>query len=339
MEKIVVNSNINNTIENPFAILDGEYSLNNKNFDALDVSRQTKNDIFNKLKSMLLKAPSAAGINNSFSDDDKLVAVLSENAQTLIHEGKATLYMAKDKSGLLPILKDKKGKFIEQVRLKKENLTPELIQNLNSFAVQVQLQQIVEQIEDISDGLKTIEAGQRNDRFGILEAAKQQYLEALECDDVEKRNRLIESVVVLGNMASNQLIATFKSDVVELNEARTRKQREKFMIELKRSMRGINEAKQICALGYIAIGEEKAMLVSLQSYANFIETEIITKQVESGTVEELLHSYDSNANSQWMVFPKKILKSINQIQILPSKNLSSNMLVEAVMEDEKMQTV
>ena len=158
----------------------------------------------------------------------------------------------------------------------------------------------------------------------------------MECNDNEKKNRLIEHAVVLGNQASEQLIATFKSDIVELTEAKTKKNRDKFMIELKRSMRGINEAKQVCALGYLAIGEEKAMLISLQSYADFIEAEIVTKRVGTGTVEQLLHSYDSNVNSQWMVFPKKIQKSINQIQILPSKNLSSNMLVEAVTTDEKM---
>lgn len=335
MEEIIVKSNTNDIIENPFSIIDEEYSLDITTFNVLDISNQTKNDICNKLESMLLKVPSAVGINNSV-DDDKLVAVLSENAQTLIREGKATLNMSKDKRGLLPVLTDKKGKYIEQVRLKKENLTPELIQNMNSLAVQAQLQQIVEQIEDISDGLKTIEAGQRNDRFGTLEAAKRQYLEALECNDIEKKNRLIEHAVVLGNQASEQLIATFKSDIIELTEAKSKKNRDKFMLELKRSMRGINEAKQVCALGYLAIGEEKAMLISLQSYADFIETEIVAKRIGTGTVEQLLHSYDANANSQWMVFPKKIQKSINQIQILPSKNLSSNMLVEAVTTDEEM---
>ncbi|MBQ5318529.1 MAG: hypothetical protein J6K17_05505 [Oscillospiraceae bacterium] len=253
---------------------------------------------------------------------------LGEEAKKLLDEGTLKFVPRNDGDGFLPILSGPDNKFAAQVRLHPKDMTPELADGINNYVINKQLAEISKKLDEINETLGKVEAGQRNDRIGLVCSAENIFRQALSVNDSELQRHLMATAIQTANNGRAQLMETMKYDIKYLSEKTaaplstifsSQKTTAETVKNIRTAFMYINEATSICAQGYMAFGEKDAMLQSITEYKDFINSNIIKNKAY-----EMLQEYDDSIsdNNFWIDKPRIVYNELNKLTVNQRENIS-----------------
>lgn len=282
---------------------------------------QSAKAAFLKIEQLLYSAPALINAVKASIPDVALQAVLTDRQKSQLARGTLKLMTKKNGTLMANIINPKTKKIISTVSLEKVNLSPELTQAMTSYATQMQMAQIAEQIQLVQAAIEEVRQGQEFDRLAMAYSCQQKLLQAMQIRNPQIRSQALLMLVFDAEDSRNLLMQSQKSNVSFIKE-----QPETFwgklisgtkpekisarMDEIRESLCAVNMVSLSAAMAYQELGESDAARESLQYYAGFIRSTYLDK---SGFVERL-DLLDESPKSYWS---KAIPNIEEKIRALP----------------------
>lgn len=307
-------------------IIDAEYSTDlTEHFDSLpDMTRpllHSAQKSLKKIEQMLYSAPSFVNAVKALVPKEALQAVFTDEQKAQLTRGAVELMTKKDGSLLATLVDPKTKKIVSKISLEKVKLSPEMSQAMTSYAGQMQMAQIAEQIQTVQNAIEDVRQGQEYDRLATAYSCQQKLLQAMTIKNPELKAMALLRIVSDAEDSRNLLMQSQSANIAFIREQPesfwgkilTGASPEKIdsrMAELRESLCAVNMVSLAEAMAYQEMGETEAAQVSLQYYAGYLDQAYLRTP---GFVERL-DMIDPAPESYW----SKTLPDIKEkIQTLP----------------------
>lgn len=252
-------------------------------------------------------------------------AILSDEQREQLADGTLKLMHKKDGSILAELIDPKSKQMVAHVPLKYvENPPKELTNELTNFAVQMQLAQIAEQVQELQLAVEEVLQGQESDRLATAYSCQQKFLQAQKIENPELKQQALLQVALAAEDSRNLLMQSQISNLKFII-----KQPENFwgrffrgakpekidrvMIQIRESLVAINSVSITEALAYQEMGEYKSARQGLLYYSDYLRDTYLSVD---GLVDKL-DLIDPATDNFWSV----ALPNINaEIKALPCAN-------------------
>lgn len=294
---------------------------------SLSFFKQSNDILKRKVIQLIEQSPAFNNFLASLKPSELFDVHMSQTAQEMYAKGEWVLKYSESKGGLIPILSDKSGKFVQQVVLNRKNISPNLSDALTNLSMQQQLGELIDQMEMLNNSIQRIERGQRDDRIGLYYSARQQYIEALSMTNDDMQSISLLNASRTANDARFQLMQTLKNDIDQIvgNRRLKKKERDDLSNNVRESMQYINEAAGICVMSFSALGETNPMLAALRSYQCFIEQVLLSVGDDGLTQAAKLHQNWNGSDNEWLNIPVKISE---KLQNVIDNNITSSAIIK-----------
>lgn len=210
---------------------------------------------------------------------------------------------------------------IGQLSLSKQQLPSDFMSSMVSFNMQKQLQHISQELIEINSKLDFIEQGQRNDRIALVYAARQQFIEASQIEDIEFQKYIYSQAITTANQARYQLHTSLNSDIESLltlsKSAHNKNKVNDLSLKIRESLTYINISAIITAKAYAALGQQNAYLETLKSYKALLDETFYESTFKGSTYAQALYDnwdVEKYGNSiDWRTLPENISKEISSV--------------------------
>ncbi|MFQ6804636.1 MAG: hypothetical protein ACLRT5_07085 [Lachnospiraceae bacterium] len=297
-------------------------------FDGIpDVARPLVSNagkLLKRIEKALYSAPSFLSVVKAAIPNEAYQVILSDEQRSKIASGALKLMTKKDGSLMANLIDPETKKIVSTVSLGKVKLSPELSQAMTSYASQMQLAQIAEEIQVVQMAVEEVRQGQEFDRLATAYSCQQKLIQAvaiqnprlkemalmqLVSDAEDSRNLLMQSQIANVEMIKNEPESTLgkmfsKKSIGEI-DAR--------MNELRESLNAVNIVSLAEAIAYQEMSEPEAARISLDYYAKFIRTTYLNTK---GLVERL-DMLDPSPENYWT---QKLPEIEDRILALPSNS-------------------
>ncbi len=238
-----------------------------------------------RIKSMLLTAPSFVAAVKASIPRRELRAVLTPFQKNRLRE--RAVEMCVDKKGrLLAVLRNtQNGQWAGHIELKEVLTTPDLSDALTNYAMQMQLAQITEQLQEIQKTVKEILRGQENDRLAEAYACRQNLLTAATISNPALKYQALIHLAQSSETARQKLMLSQKETLAFIEN-----QPEDLIGKI---LKGASPAKIEEAMDKLCIGLDALNLVSTTEAIAYMEMDEPEAAARSLTVysEYLSNSY------------------------------------------------
>ena len=259
----------------------------------------------------------------------KLVADISKNTQKLINQGIFELKQLPN-GNFSAILRDK-GKFAEQITLKQEFFSPNLLGSLTNVAMQMQLKEVMEKLESIKEQLDRVLQGQQDDRTALCESAIQQMLNANYIQDKTFKQICIGNAIKTVSDGRMQILLSIVRDIKFINNAKcswfgAEKQEEidKRMLDLKKNLSTYIKASCVESMLFLSISESNSAIMPLKHCSHSLEKYLdkdARLKLNSNTGGDLIQK-DLLEKDYWVnEFPENLGKIQGKIDYIENKYL------------------
>lgn len=151
--------------------------------------------------------------------------------------------------------------------------------------MQHQLNEISEQISNLSSLVFSIEQGQYDDRFSGFLSSRQTLIEGLISSDTQTRKTLILSSIVNNNETIGKLMFSLRREAnLFINPNVSTEQANESEHFLNESFWYLNQTIQLNLIAYVALGEIRPLTASLNNYKAFIEQVLLTSDKNGKTL-------------------------------------------------------
>lgn len=272
------------------------------------------------IEQMLYSAPAFINLLKSMIPKEELMAVLTDEQKAKIAEGALKIMTRKDDGALLATLVDSKGKVRFHIPLKEIKGFPELSNALTSYAMQMQLVQIIEQIQTVQQAIEDVRKGQENDRLATAYSCKQKLLQAMVIKNPQLKTMALLRIISDAEDSRNLLMQSQNANITFIQN-----QPESFFgklisgVEPEKINLTINEIREnLCAVNMVSLAEViayqqldefEAAQISLQYYADYIKQTYLNKK---GLVERL-DMLDPSPQKYWSQTLPSIEKNIKAL--------------------------
>ncbi len=272
------------------------------------------------IEQMLYSAPAFVNLLKSMIPKEELMAVLTDEQKAKIAEGALKIMTRKDDGALLATLVDSKGKVRFHIPLKEIKGFPELSNALTSYAMQMQLVQIIEQIQTVQQAIEDVRKGQENDRLATAYSCKQKLLQAMVIKNPQLKTMALLRIISDAEDSRNLLMQSQNANIAFIQN-----QPESFFGKLisgaepEKINLKINEIREnLCAVNMVSLAEViayqqldefEAAQISLQYYADYIKQTYLDKK---GLVERL-DMLDPSPKKYWSQTLPSIEKNIKAL--------------------------
>lgn len=277
--------------------------------------------VFNKIEQMLYSAPAFINTVKAAVPEETIKAILTDEQKCQIANGAIRLMTKKDGSLMANLVNPETNRIVSTISLEKVNLSPELSQAMTSYATQMQMAQIAEQIQEVQVAIEEVHQGQEHDRLATAYSCQQKLLQAMVIKNPELKAMALLSLVSDAEDSRNLLMHS-----LNINVAFIKNQPESFwgklisgatpekisarINELRDGIAAVNMVSLTEAMAYQEMGETEAAQLSLQYYASYIKKTYLDSE---GLVERL-DMIDPSPENYW----SKTLPEIEKrIQALP----------------------
>lgn len=274
-----------------------------------------------KIEKMLYSAPAFINTVKKSIPHEILQAVLTEEQESQIVQGAVKLMTKKDGSLMANLVDTQTNKIVSTVSLKSVKVTPEISQAMTSYATQMQMAQIAEQIQFIQVAVEEVRQGQEYDRLATAYSCQQKLLQAMTIKNPELRTMALLRIASDAEDSRNLLMQSQNANVTFIKN-----QPESFfgklisgaapekinsrMNEIRQSLCALNIVSLSEAIAYQEMGETDAAQQSLKYYAGYIQKTYL----ETEGLLERLDLIDPSPENYW----SKMLPNIEKkIQALP----------------------
>lgn len=294
-------------------------------------------EAFSKIERMLYSAPAFINLVKASVPEQTFQAVLTDDQKAKIASGALRLMTKKDGSLMANLVNPGTNKIVSTISLQSVNLSPAISQAMTSYASQMQMAQIAEQIQVVQLAIEEVRQWQEYDRLAMAYSCQQKLLQAMEIKNPELKAMALLQIASDAEDSRNLLMQSQNVNLVFIKE-----QPESFfgkllsgappdkisqrMNEIRESLSAVNMVSLAEAMAYQEMGENAAARQSLQYYASYIEKAYLSTK---GLVERL-DLIDPASENYWT----KALPNIRKkIQALPC--VEEMQLLEGDDEDGK----
>ena len=252
-------------------------------------------ETFSIIKEMLYSTPAFINAVKSIVSEETFQAILTNEQKSQIASGALKLMTKKDGSLMANLVNPETNKIVSTISLKNVKISPELSQAMTSYATQMQIAQIAEQIQLVQLAVEEVRQGLEYDRLATAYSCQQKLLQAsvikkpdlkamallrIASDAEDSRNLLMQSQNANVSFIKNQpesfwgkFISGAKPEILDSR-----------MNEIRESLCAVNMVSLAEAMAYQEMGETEAAHQSLQYYAAYIQRTYLDT---SGLVERL----------------------------------------------------
>lgn len=281
-------------------------------------------DALSKIEQMLYTAPSFINLVKASIPEQAFQAILTDEQKTKLASGALRLMTKKDGTLMANLVNPETNKIVSTVSLQSVNLSPAISQAMTSYATQMQMAQIAEQIQNVQIAIEEVRQGQEYDRLATAYSCQQKLLQAMTIKNPELKAMALLRIASDAEDSRNLLMQSQNANVAFIKN-----QPESFwgkifsgatpekigirMNEIRESLGAVNMVSLAEAMAYQEMGENEAAKQSLGYYAAYIQkTYLDTK----GLVERL-DLIDPSPENYW----SKTLPDIQErIMALPGIN-------------------
>lgn len=276
---------------------------------------------FSKIEEMLYSAPAFINAVKASVPEETLQAILTDEQKSKIANGALKLMTKKDGSLMANLVNPETNRIVSTVSLKNVKVTPEISQAMTSYATQMQMAQIAEQIQLVQVAVEEVRQGQEYDRLSTAYSCQQKLLQAIAINNPKLKAMALLRIVSDAEDSRNLLMQSQNANVAFiknqpeslwgkiLSGAPPEKVKLR-MKEIRESLCAVNMVSLVEAMAYIEMGESEAARQSLQYYAGYIQNTYL----ESKGLVERLDLIDPSPEEYW----SKTLPDIeNKIKSLP----------------------
>lgn len=281
-------------------------------------------EAFSRLEQMMYTAPAFVNLVKANIPAQALQAVLTEEQEAKIASGALKLMTKKDGSLMANLVDPNTKKIVSTISLQNIDLTPALSQAATSFAAQMQMAQIAEEIQKVQVAIEEVRQGQEDDRLATAYSCQQKLLQALTIKNPELRAIMLLRIASDAEDSRNLLMLSQKENVAfiknqpesligKILSGATPEKIDARINEIRDGLSAINMVSLVEAMAYQEMGESAAARQSLDYYAAYIQTTYL----DSGGFVERLDLIDPSPENYW----SKILPDIKKkISVLPCVN-------------------
>ena len=294
-------------------------------------------EVFSKIEQMLYSAPAFINLVKASIPEQTFQAILTDDQKAKIASG-ALMFMIKKEGSLMSNrLNPETNKIVSTISLQSVNLSPAISQAMTSYASQMQMAQIAEQIQVVQLAIEEVRQGQEYDRLAMAYSCQQKLLQAMEIKNPELKAMALLQIASDAEDSRNLLMQSQNVNLVFIKEqpesffgkllsGATPDKISQRMNEIRESLSAVNMVSLAEAMAYQEMGENAAARQSLQYYASYIEKAYLSTK---GLVERL-DLIDPAPENYWT----KALPDIRKkIQALPC--VEEMQLLEGDDEDGK----
>lgn len=313
--------------------LNGEYCANvTEHFSSVpEVAKPLLNNArmtLSKLKAMLLSAPAFISVVKASIPKETFQAILTAEQKQKIANGALKLMTKKDGSLMANLIDPKTNKIISTISLKSVKDTPELSQAFTSFATQMQLAQISEQIQLIQVAVEEVRQGLEFDRLATAYSCQQKLLQAMAIKNPEVKSRALLQIAFDAEDSRNLLMQSQSANLIFIKDqpeslwgkfisGAAPEEINSRMNEIRENLCALNMVSLTEAIAYHELDETEAARLSLQYYAEYIQkTYLQTK----GLVERL-DLIDPSPENYWSNTLPEIKKRIQALPFIEEQKL------------------
>lgn len=294
-------------------------------------------EVFSKIEQMLYSAPAFINLVKASIPEQTFQAILTDDQKAKIASGALRLMTKKDGSLMANLVNPETNKIVSTISLQSVNLSPAISQTMTSYASQMQMAQIAEQIQVVQLAIEEVRQGQEYDRLAMAYSCQQKLLQAMEIKNPELKAMALLQIASDAEDSRNLLMQSQNVNLVFIKEqpesffgkllsGATPDKISQRMNEIRESLSAVNMVSLAEAMAYQEMGENAAARQSLQYYASYIEKAYLSTK---GLVERL-DLIDPAPENYWT----KALPDIRKkIQALPC--VEEMQLLEGDDEDGK----
>lgn len=274
-----------------------------------------------KIEKMLYSAPAFINTVKASIPNETFQAILTDEQKSQLAQGVLKLMTKKDGSLMANLVNPETNKIVSTISLKSVKITPELSQAMTSYATQMQMAQIAEQIQLIQVAVEEVRQGQEYDRLATAYSCQQKLLQTMTMKNPELKAMALLQIVSDAEDSRNLLMQSQNANLIFIKN-----QPESFwgklisgaapekvnsrMNEIRESLCAVNMVSLSEAIAYQEMGEIEAARLSLQYYAGYIQRTYL----ETKGLVERLDLIDPSPENYW----SKTLPDIKKkIQALP----------------------
>lgn len=252
-------------------------------------------EAFSKIEQMLYSAPAFINLVKASVPEQTFQAILTDDQKAKIASGALKLMTKKDGSLMANLVNPETNKIVSTISLQNVNLSPALSQAMTSYASQMQMAQIAEQIQVVQLAIEEVRQGQEYDRLAMAYSCQQKLLQAMEIKKPELKAMALLQIASDAEDSRNLLMQSQNANLAFINDqpesffgklfqGATPEKIGQRMNEIRESLSAVNMASLAEAMAYQEMGENAAARQSLQYYAEYIEKSYLSKK---GLVERL----------------------------------------------------
>lgn len=252
-------------------------------------------EAFSKIEQMLYSAPAFINLVKASVPEQAFQAILTDDQKAKIASGALKLMTKKDGSLMANLVNPETNKIVSTISLQNVNLSPALSQAMTSYASQMQMAQIAEQIQVVQLAIEEVRQGQEYDRLAMAYSCQQKLLQAMEIKKPELKAMALLQIASDAEDSRNLLMQSQNANLAFINDqpesffgklfqGATPEKIGQRMNEIRESLSAVNMASLAEAMAYQEMGENAAARQSLQYYAEYIEKSYLSKK---GLVERL----------------------------------------------------
>lgn len=173
---------------------------------------------FSKIEQMLYSAPAFISAVKASVPDVALQAILTGEQKSQLASGALKLMTKKNGTLTANIIHPKTKKVVSTISLEKVNLSPELAQAMTSYAAQMQMAQIAEQIQLVQAAVEEVRQGQEYDRLATAYSCQQKLLQAMHIHNPQIRSQALLMLVFDAEDSRNLLMQSQNANVAFIKE-------------------------------------------------------------------------------------------------------------------------
>lgn len=252
-------------------------------------------EVFSKIEKMLYSAPSFINLVKASVPETTFQAILTDEQKKSIAIGALKLMTKKDGSLMANLVNPETNKIVSTVSLQEVNLSPPISQAMTSYASQMQMAQIAEQIQVVQLAIEEVRQGQEYDRLAMAYSCQQKLLQAMEIKNQNLKAMALLQIASDAEDSRNKLMLSQNSNLTFIKEqpesffgkllsGATPDKISQRMNEIRESLSAVNMVSLAEAIAYQEMGENAAAIQSLQYYAGYIEKSYLSTK---GLVERL----------------------------------------------------
>ncbi len=239
------------------------------------------------LNEIMAACPALAEVVNGLETTEHLKLIFSDEVKKGMETGALKLMERKDEIGRFKaVVVDQAGKIrnIPDIKIDKalQGVDPaQMASAMQGMAIQMQLQDIKDQLEEMSMALNDVLAGQHNDRLAKYFAGVSLYKESLSVKDENLQKELTNSAIMMLSDAYSELSVSLKYSIDSLCSKYNEKDNsfkkiksDQLCIEMAKinsSFEAIHKTVMLKTAIYYKEGEYVACSTVLNGYANFVE--------------------------------------------------------------------